>query len=379
MPETAIRFAAKNSLDRRSGIWKCWANLGNGKNDVYVTNRATGKALKVSLHETGSWRIAFLSGFLREEIQADSRLRSNRLVDIWPRPEEISAGCTLALRIVIPEDAVTVPISDKDPRSTVWIPAPASGKALEVVLLLTAPCSNALGWPGRDSMGTQLLGSFEIENGYRVWMVYYVIDKPTMDTRTGVMTCFTSGKRAMEESRRHRAIIFSQATDGSRILYESNVEIQMLSQQSLKRAYEIEVFGEAVYAMAAHLARRPEHRRKWEALRQLEAQTRDRLRTTLARAGDTPHDLLVRSWLGSAVGAVIGVLPWRMTLTLLDIVLRWSVRFFERVEDEVCEKEGLSAYELAAHERAQWEFVRRELAGDEQSIDPILALLEARR
>ncbi|HWR21523.1 MAG TPA: hypothetical protein VN444_06660 [Verrucomicrobiae bacterium] len=51
----------------------------------------------------------------------------------------------------------------------------------------------------------------------------------------------------------------------------------MTSRQSLKRAYEIEVFGEALYAMAAYLTRRPDHRRKWETLRQLEAQTRDQL------------------------------------------------------------------------------------------------------
>jgi hypothetical protein len=49
----------------------------------------------------------------------------------------------------------------------------------------------------------------------------------------------------------------------------------MISRQSLKRAYDIEVFGEAVYAMAAHLTRRPDQRRKREALRKLEAQTRD--------------------------------------------------------------------------------------------------------
>jgi len=39
----------------------------------------------------------------------------------------------------------------------------------------------------------------------------------------------------------------------------------------------MEVFGEAMCAMAAHLTRQPEHRRKWEALRQLEAQARDQL------------------------------------------------------------------------------------------------------
>lgn len=153
----------------------------------------------------------------------------------------------------------------------------------------------------------------------------------------------------------------------------------MASRQSLKRAYEIEVFGEAVCAMAASLARLPDHRRKWEALRQLEAQTRDQLRAALVRTGATPRDSVVRPWLGSAVGTLTGVLPWRATLTLLGIVLRWSLRFFERVEDEGCGREGPSVHGLAAHERAQWEFVRRELAGDETSIDPILAQLEVRR
>lgn len=153
----------------------------------------------------------------------------------------------------------------------------------------------------------------------------------------------------------------------------------MASRQSLTRAYHIEVFGEAVYATAASLARRPEHRRKWEALRQLEAQTRDQLRAALIRAGDTPHGSAVQVWIGSAVGAVIGVLPWRATLTVLDVVLRWSIRFFERVEDDARRGTEASLVQgLAAHERAQWEFVRRELAGDEQSIDPILTQLEVR-
>lgn len=229
MPETAIRFAVKNSSDRRSSIWKCWTNLGNGKNDVYVTNRAIGKALKASLHESGSWHIAFDSNFLREEIQEESRLLSNRFVERWSRPAQISAECTLALRIIIPEDAVTIPIRDKDSRSTVWIPAPPSGKAIEIVLLLTAPHFNTLGWPGRDSMGAQLLGSFEIENGCHLWIVYYAIDRPTMDRRKGVMTHFKSGMQATLENRRYRAIIFSKSTDGSRIFFECNVEIQKTS------------------------------------------------------------------------------------------------------------------------------------------------------
>jgi hypothetical protein len=226
MPETAIHFAAKNSSDKRSSIWKCWTNLGNEKSDIYVTNRNIGKALKASLHESGSWHIAFDSGFIKDEVQEESRLLSNRFVDKWSKPAEISMGCTLALRIIIPGDAITISVSDKDPRSTVWVPAPPPGKALEIVLLLTAPQPNTLDWPGRESMGTQLLGSFQIESGYRVWIVYYVIDRPTMDTKKGVMTRFKSGKRATQGTRRHRAIIFGQSPDGSRFFFESNVKIK---------------------------------------------------------------------------------------------------------------------------------------------------------
>jgi hypothetical protein len=52
---------------------------------------------------------------------------------------------------------------------------------------------------------------------------------------------------------------------------------------------------------------------------------------------------------------------------------------FEQVEGEAYGKEALSVHGLAAHERAQCEFIRRELAGDKTSIDPILAQLEVRR
>jgi hypothetical protein len=94
MPETSIRFGLKNNLNKRSSIWKCWTRVGTRKSDVYITNRAIGKALKASLHETGSWHIAFDCNFLKKEVIDESRLTSNRFVDKWPKPPEIGAGCT---------------------------------------------------------------------------------------------------------------------------------------------------------------------------------------------------------------------------------------------------------------------------------------------
>lgn len=224
MPETSIRFGIRNNANKRSSIWKCWTNSGKGKNDVYVANRAIGKAMKVSLHESGSWHIAFDSHFLNNEIEGES-LRSNRFVDKWPRPREISKGCTLALRIVISEDVITIPITDRDPLSTIWIASPPPDKAIEIVLLFTTPCADVSNWPGRDSMKAQLLGTFQIESGYRAWLVYYTVDKPTMDQRKGIMTLFKSGKALARQKGIYRAIIPSQAPDGSRVIYECNAEI----------------------------------------------------------------------------------------------------------------------------------------------------------
>lgn len=207
--------------------------MGTGKSDVYITNRTIGKALKVSLHQTGSWHIAFDSHFLKNEAMDESPLTSNRFVDKWLKPPEIDAGCTLALRIIIPEDAITIPISDKDPHSTVWITAPPAGQAIEFALLFTVPRSNVSGWPGHNSMETQLLGSFQIENDYRLWIVYYTIDKPVMDPKRGTLTHFKSGKGVDQQNRKYRAIIFSQAKDGSRILFECNVEIHQNDNQQI--------------------------------------------------------------------------------------------------------------------------------------------------
>jgi hypothetical protein len=46
-----------------------------------------------------------------------------------------------------------------------------------------------------------------------------------MDAKRGTVTYFKSGKAAAQQNRKHRAIIFGQAKDGSRILFECIIEI----------------------------------------------------------------------------------------------------------------------------------------------------------
>ena len=70
MPESAIRFTVRNQSGQRAATWKCWSP--SGKEDVYVTCRDIHGALKVSLHETGRWHVAYFEGFFEESVLEDS-------------------------------------------------------------------------------------------------------------------------------------------------------------------------------------------------------------------------------------------------------------------------------------------------------------------
>jgi hypothetical protein len=146
--------------------------------------------------------------------------------------------------------------------------------------------------------------------------------------------------------------------------------------RQLKRAYRSEVFGEAVYAMAARVARNAERRHKWQALCRLERRMERQLSADLARLGVSANRTTAQRWMGGALGVVTGLLPWRFTLTVLGMITKRSTPFFERLQSEGASRQGSSIAELGAHERAQSEFVNRELAGDtEHSLDDVQALL----
>lgn len=145
---------------------------------------------------------------------------------------------------------------------------------------------------------------------------------------------------------------------------------------ALARAFQAEVFGEATYRAMARLGRDPERRAKLEVLCRLETQTKERLRAALASAGATPRESRLASLLGKWVALALAPLPQRLELHLLQAALARTVPAFERFERaHAAVAPELSAH-LAQHERAQLEFVRRELAGEvTTSLAPVSALL----
>jgi hypothetical protein len=121
-------------------------------------------------------------------------------------------------------------------------------------------------------------------------------------------------------------------------------------------------------------SRDPRRREKLDLLRQLETETKERIRVALAREGETAIEGRAAKALGR-VALVLLPLPWRWKMRLLAAILTRTTAAFERFERAFSDHDPALARYLAAHERAQLEFFRREAAGDAGSIEPVKALL----
>jgi len=101
MPEHSLRFGV-GQPGYRAETWKCWTYHGAGKQRcVYVACRGLGNALKLSLHESGRWHVAFDSQQFSQMFE-DANAPPDRFMGKWDKPVPLSAGMTLACRIHIP-------------------------------------------------------------------------------------------------------------------------------------------------------------------------------------------------------------------------------------------------------------------------------------
>jgi hypothetical protein len=145
MAQRYVRFGVIDDRGRRASSWKCWAETGTGKNDIYLTCRGLGGVVKASFHETGSWHIAFAFETFPSMFEESDRPPS-RFAKQWSRPAELSPGVILPCRILVPWYATTIPDSAPDPKVT-WVQGAPAGKALEFYIIVTSPATRVTGWP----------------------------------------------------------------------------------------------------------------------------------------------------------------------------------------------------------------------------------------
>ena len=220
MPERSIRFGIFDEAGNRAATWKCWTQIGSGNSEVYLACRELFGALKASFHQSGQWHIGYDQMFFEENVVHPLAKGKGRFIAKWPRPQDISPGVTLSFRIVTPWSSVNTPFNLSEYKKVHRVKNAPEGKATEIDIIFTGRSTLVNNWPGKSSMNTNFIGSMELDNGDRVWIVYMVIDMPKLNIGPATPQFFKGRSIDDLEGPGLRAILFGDEPDGSRVLYD---------------------------------------------------------------------------------------------------------------------------------------------------------------
>jgi hypothetical protein len=136
--EGPIRFAVGSPDGVSSNSWRLWVGR---QGDVYLACRDNFQNMKVSLHVSGRWRMAFTEEAVRKDPTLVS-VGADRAWEVWDEPPERPFGAIAAFRLVFPTEEFAVNPDQRTTkawRDTVFIEAaPArSGKLTTLTLFVT--------------------------------------------------------------------------------------------------------------------------------------------------------------------------------------------------------------------------------------------------
>ncbi len=224
MPQRVLRFGIRDDQGMRAATWKLWTEAAGGKSELYLACRAPGGALKASLHESGRWHVAYSRETFEKRVK-DALPGKDRFIQRWSKPPEIDPGVTLAYRIVTPWSAPTIPVEAESRKDFVWLPNAPEPNATEIDIFIIGPHTTVTNWPGKRSHGTFLVGSFPLENGDTVWAVHWVVPMPDLTKPGSGSGRFYRGRTEADlQSDAVRALVFGEAPDGSRVIYDCPVQ-----------------------------------------------------------------------------------------------------------------------------------------------------------
>jgi len=167
-----VRFGVYDDpTKKRSTTWRVWVSNSktSPKSDVYIAARPLGKYQKISLHESGDWRDAFLTEGIAINVPTIGKPRTSRIIRKWTEPAQVGAGVILAYRIVIPTSELRK-FGNKDEEVT-WILAPEEDFITEFDIVFTEPDAKVTGWPGKN-VGTKLIDKSLLPNKRILWILY---------------------------------------------------------------------------------------------------------------------------------------------------------------------------------------------------------------
>lgn len=232
--EQCIRFGVATETSRAIA-WRCWSP-GRGRSDVYLSARNLGGGPKVSLHkkgalphQTGEWHSGFDRNVLSKLVGFPNDEWPSRFTAKWSRPSELTMGVTLAMRVVTPAASVNLPRTGRD-SDVLWRPPAGHPRATEFVVVITSPEATVSSWPGRRSMGTDLVGKFSLCNGETVWIVAHETDMPRLRLPENCRARYFGGRTEADLAGPWlRGIVQVAQSDGSRALFDVVVDVPQVN------------------------------------------------------------------------------------------------------------------------------------------------------
>lgn len=145
--------------------------------------------------------------------------------------------------------------------------------------------------------------------------------------------------------------------------------------KDLQHIHESEVYGAAVFDIAARVTRNAERKQKWLVLKALEEQT---LKRYLEYMNETGQPVVEpRGWAlkGKAEGLALGLMPWWLAMRMVRDATKPFQKKFLRLKDHAeGEDKKFFAY-VYAHEKALEAFARKELEKDSGSLKAVHDLI----
>jgi hypothetical protein len=160
--KNTIRFAVGSIDEYRSAIWRLWVQ----GNDVYLAARVLTGFIKISLHKSGIWRLAWTDA---SGVKAQGSM--DRVEERWQRPQEFRKGWTQGPAIIVPHSGIQSPfrhLPDTDKIRIVWSPVPKPGHQHYFTILFASPQAPNDSWQTVLRAGDVRLGMLNLRNGDKV-------------------------------------------------------------------------------------------------------------------------------------------------------------------------------------------------------------------
>ena len=104
-----------------------WKFVGRPNGDVYLFERSLGYAIKVSLHKSGQWQLAWVYENITKDplVLAAVEARDSRFVDVWDRPDSDDLPHLTAYTIFTSGHDLTVWTPGESDNEVKWLPPPS--------------------------------------------------------------------------------------------------------------------------------------------------------------------------------------------------------------------------------------------------------------